>query len=122
MKVENSEIYYIHKKTGSCISHNKLKQWLLEGKNTFVICDSVSVYNVDLKDVNRYFYNIKDIPFNDDFVMRYSNPFYINELIGLSEAEEIRGTKLYEKLKDEIIDKREVCKIITCDYNMYERF
>ena len=26
------------------------------------------------------------------------------------------------KLKDEIIEKREVCRIITCDYNMYERF
>lgn len=122
MKVENSEIYYIHKKTGSCVSHNKLKQWLLEGKSTFVICDSVSVYDVDLKDVDRYFYNIKDIPFNDDFIMRYSNPFYINELIGLSETEEIKGTKLFEKIKDEIIEKREVCRIITCDYNMYERF
>ena len=122
MKVENSEIYYIHKKTGSCVSHNKLKQWLAEGNSTFVICDSVSVYNVDLKDVDRYFYNIKDIPFNDDFIMRYSNPFYINELIGLSETEEIKGTKLSEKIKDEIVEKREACRIITCDYNMYEKF
>ena len=122
MKVENSEIYYIHKKTGSCVSHNKLKQWLAEGKSTFVICDSVSVYNVDLKDVDRYFYNIKDIPFNDDFIMRYSNPFYINELIGLSEVEEIKGTKLSEKIKNEIVEKREVWRINNWDYNMYERF